>query len=130
MASTTGSFISYKLFQDATYLINWCSAAQVMTNVGTGVAHCRYTRGSHLSRYRDHDDHLVTVLPTFFGCTMLAICPATMADGKTAIVGISATLVNACEAGSISGGNNSFGSLNFGALYSISSAVSIAGQQR
>lgn len=38
MASTTGTFVSYKLFQDATYLTNWGSAAQAMTNVGTGVA--------------------------------------------------------------------------------------------
>ncbi|USS96558.1 spore coat U domain-containing protein [Serratia symbiotica] len=60
---------------------------------------------------------------------MLALCPATMADSKTAIIGISATVVSACEAGSTSSGNNSFGSLNFGALYYLSSAVSAASQQ-
>nr|WP_284468937.1 spore coat protein U domain-containing protein [Serratia symbiotica] len=52
-----------------------------------------------------------------------------MADSKTAIIGISATVVSACEAGSTSSGNYSFGSLNFGALYSLSSAVSAASQQ-
>nr|WP_236712542.1 spore coat U domain-containing protein [Serratia symbiotica] len=38
-------------------------------------------------------------------------------------------MVSACEASSTSSGNNSFGSLNFGALYSLSSAVSAASQQ-
>ncbi|BEL80064.1 hypothetical protein SM12BL3_13710 [Serratia marcescens] len=51
------------------------------------------------------------------------------ADSKTATLGVSATLLSACEAGSSSGGNVSFGTLNFGTLYFLSTATSIAGQQ-
>jgi spore coat protein U-like protein len=51
------------------------------------------------------------------------------ADSKTATLGVSATLLSACEAGSSSGGNVSFGTLNFGTLYFLSTATSVAGQQ-
>ncbi|EMP2574341.1 TPA: spore coat U domain-containing protein [Serratia marcescens] len=59
-----------------------------------------------------------------WACSLLA-----QADSKTATLGVSATLLSACEAGSSSGGNVSFGTLNFGTLYFLSTATSIAGQQ-
>ncbi|MDT3250793.1 spore coat U domain-containing protein [Serratia sp. root2] len=64
-----------------------------------------------------------------FGCGLLALNLAVYADSKTANIGVSATLLNACEAGSSSGGNVSFGSLNFGTVYFLTTAVSVAGQQ-
>jgi len=64
-----------------------------------------------------------------FCCGALAFSLVAMADSKTATIGVSATLVSACEAGSSSGGSISFGSLNFGTLYFLSTAVSVAGQQ-
>ncbi|ALL37930.1 spore coat protein U domain-containing protein [Serratia marcescens] len=59
-----------------------------------------------------------------WACSLLA-----QADSKTATLGVSATLLSACEAGSSSGGNVSFGTLNFGTLYFLSTATSVAGQQ-
>ncbi|HHP7833274.1 TPA: Csu type fimbrial protein [Serratia marcescens] len=59
-----------------------------------------------------------------WACSLLAL-----ADSKTATLGVSATLLSACEAGSSSGGNVSFGTLNFGTLYFLSTATSVAGQQ-
>ncbi|HDU7919093.1 TPA: spore coat protein U domain-containing protein [Serratia marcescens] len=59
-----------------------------------------------------------------WACSLLA-----QADSKTATLGVSATLLSACEAGSSSGGNVSFGTLNFGMLYFLSTATSVAGQQ-
>ncbi|WP_255211542.1 Csu type fimbrial protein [Serratia ficaria] len=65
----------------------------------------------------------------FICCTLLTLSPLAAADSKTATIGVSATLVSACEAGSTSSGNISFGSLNFGTRYFLSTAVSVAGQQ-
>ncbi|WP_315902117.1 Csu type fimbrial protein [Serratia marcescens] len=59
-----------------------------------------------------------------WACSLLA-----QADSKTATLGVSATLLSACEAGSSSGGNVSFGTLNFGTLYFLSTTTSVAGQQ-
>ncbi|EBO9655600.1 spore coat protein U domain-containing protein [Salmonella enterica subsp. enterica] len=59
-----------------------------------------------------------------WACSLLA-----QADSKTATIGVSATLLSACEAGSSSGGNVGFGALNFGTLYFLSTAISVAGQQ-
>ncbi|WP_346828038.1 Csu type fimbrial protein [Serratia inhibens] len=64
-----------------------------------------------------------------FGCGLLALSLAVYADSKTANIGVSATVLSACEAGSSSGGNVSFGSLNFGTVYFLTTAVSVAGQQ-
>lgn len=64
-----------------------------------------------------------------FSCGLLALSLAASADGKTANIGVSATLLKSCEGGSSSGGNVSFGSLNFGTVYFLSTAVSVAGQQ-
>ena len=66
---------------------------------------------------------------TVFGCGLLALSLAVYADSKTANIGVSATVLSACEAGSSSGGNVSFGSLNFGTVYFLTTAVSVAGQQ-
>ncbi|MBI3311355.1 MAG: spore coat protein U domain-containing protein [Serratia liquefaciens] len=63
------------------------------------------------------------------GYGLLALSLAANADSKTATLGVSATLLKACEAGSSSGGNVSFGSLNFGTVYFLSTSVSVAGQQ-
>lgn len=60
---------------------------------------------------------------------LLTLSLAVNADSKTATIGVSATLLKACEAGSNSGGNVSFGSLDFGTVYFLTTNVSIVGQQ-
>lgn len=65
----------------------------------------------------------------FLGYGLLALSLTVNADSKSATIGVSATLLKACEAGSSSGGNVSFGSLNFGTVYFLSTSVSVAGQQ-
>lgn len=59
-------------------------------------------------------------------CSLLA-----QADSKTATIGVSAILLSVCEAGNDFGGNGniSFGTLNFGTLFFLSTATSVAGVQ-
>nr|WP_114194053.1 spore coat U domain-containing protein [Edaphovirga cremea] len=51
------------------------------------------------------------------------------ADSKTATLGVSATLVSSCVAGTSNAGVTSFGTLNFGTVYFLSKAVTVTGQQ-
>ncbi|MFI8418182.1 spore coat U domain-containing protein [Serratia sp. NPDC078593] len=62
------------------------------------------------------------------GGSLLALSFSVLADSKSASLGVSATLVNACEAGSNAGGNISFGALDFGTAYFLNSAVTVTGQ--
>ncbi|MCS3408955.1 spore coat U domain-containing protein [Serratia sp. AKBS12] len=60
---------------------------------------------------------------------MLAFSLGASADSKSASIGVSATLVNACEAGSNAGSNVNFGSLDFGTVSFLHRALTTTGQQ-
>lgn len=53
---------------------------------------------------------------------------ASHAASKTATLGVTATLLPACTAGSVSSGAVSFGTLNFGTYLTLDSAVSMVSQ--
>lgn len=62
-------------------------------------------------------------------CLSLLVVVTCRADVKTATVTVNATLVKSCVAGITSGGNTSFGTLNFGMVYFLNTAVPVTGQQ-
>ncbi|OKB65844.1 spore coat protein U [Serratia marcescens] len=61
-------------------------------------------------------------------CILLPLAGICHADVSTATVGVSATLVKSCVAGTTSGGNTTFGTFNFGTVYFLNTAIQVTGQ--
>ncbi|PKR40636.1 spore coat protein U [Serratia ureilytica] len=61
-------------------------------------------------------------------CMLLSLAGACRADVSTATVGVSATLVKSCVAGTTSGGNTTFGTFNFGTVYFLNTAIKVTRQ--
>ncbi|HEJ6930391.1 spore coat protein U domain-containing protein [Serratia sp. Lou2A] len=61
-------------------------------------------------------------------CMLLTLAGACHANVNTATVGVSATLVKSCVAGTTSGGNTTFGTFNFGTVYFLNTAIMVVGQ--
>ncbi|BEM42958.1 hypothetical protein SME13J_15770 [Serratia marcescens] len=59
---------------------------------------------------------------------LLTLAGACHANVNTATVGVSATLVKSCVAGTTSGGNTTFGTFNFGTVYFLNTAIMVVGQ--
>ncbi|SFC87099.1 Csu type fimbrial protein [Pragia fontium] len=60
--------------------------------------------------------------------TFMPLSPAFSVTTKSASVTISANVVAACNAGSISGGNTTFGTLNFGTYSILNQEIKLTGQ--